>query len=241
MPKNVRKRTRRMKPRIDAGDLKRDGDKVDFTYMDTDPLWAGDEGERFLDGGQITTIVGPSMANDPARHWLGLSAINSVMKGAEHATAAVLVETGNRTLSGDMRAAGFDTPDPRQHRRFHHWQPKSLWWDDGLGPSRARDRYEGDMSAHNHDLITIINPPTADPEEWRWMLNLGPDKTSHPALLILIADHEVDGDAWHMNVNYDSSFDFSARLTRDDEILSFVVQGASGAGSKKITFGRPKR
>lgn len=232
MPKNVRKRTRRMKPRIDAGDLKWDGDKVDFTYLDSNPFWRGGEDERFLDLGQITMVAGPTMANDSARHWLAMAAAASVLNGSDTATVAVITDRDNRSVRGDLRAAGFDTPDNRQTARFHHWQPRSSWWRDGLGPSRARDRYESDMHAHNHDLIIVHEPALADLEHWEWLLSNGPDKTSQPALLIVTDDLDVD-DAWTLTVNHDSSFEFAARLTRDDEELSLVVT-TNSSGNRKI-------
>ena len=239
MPKTQHKRTRRIKPKVDAGELVLDA-KTDFTYLDTDPFWKGDDAERFLDQGQVTAVVGPTMANDPARRWLGLAAATSVLNGSDTATVAVIADIDNRAIRGDLRAAGFDTPDPRATARFHHWQPRSAWWRDGLGPSRARDRYASDMGAHNHDLLVVLEPAIADLEHWEWLLGLGPDKASQPAVLILTDDVDADsGDAWSMVVNHETSFDFSARLTRDDEIRSLVVQ--SSDRGKRITFGTPRR
>ena len=96
------------------------------------------------------------------------------------------------------------------------------------------------MGSHNHDLIVVLEPALADLEHWEWLLNLGPDKTSQPAVLILSDDQDADaGDTWGMTVNHETAFDFSARLTRDDEIRSLVVQ--SNDRGKRLTFSRPNR
>lgn len=240
MPTNNHKRTKRIKPLVDAGELSLDGDKVALTYLDTSQFWKGkDEADRFLDLGKITTVVGPSMAEDQSRLWLSMAACVTVLKGSDTARAAIISEQDALKIRGNLRTAGFDTPDVKANIRLCRWQPRFGWYRDGLGPSRAKERYGTDMNAFEFDLIVVHDPFIADPEEWQWLSGLGKGKPG-PAVLITTDDMEdPPEDAWMMSVNHESAFDFSAKLTNTNFSRS-LISNADSNGQRNIRLTDPK-
>lgn len=237
---NPNRRTRRIKPLIDSGELTYVEGKTDPTYLDTSEYWKGDEGERFLDLGQITTVVGPTMANDPTRFRFAMACAVSVLKGSDTASVAVISDRSFKDVKGEYRAAGFDTPDTRDTARFRYWQPRSGWWRDALGPARARELYAPDLASINFDLIIVVEPADASAEHWEWLLNLGKDKTSHPAVLI-VTDYLDDetADDWTMTVDHESPADLRAVFSRGDEQWVLSIRTNSD-GKRKTRFNRKR-